>query len=540
MKRRILCMLCIASLCFSAFVNVYAEDSADKQQESANQTSTLTTTDKTVTQDVYNTSSVTDDVYKTPVTDDVYTSDATVSPIDPIVTPTVDDPTPTPTPVKDEIGSVTNISILIDSKPVYIKTFKVNGRVYASLTELCFYFNTDYKVDSAKKLVNILKDKKSVQKSVPQYIKKSSVVELVKLQPGIYNIKVDNIDTYLESFIYLGKSFVPVRYFAELYNRKVDFVTSKNQITIAKIDNPVIGTVNGQPLYKSDFDYFYNGQYEDLAANTPKENLAAEAKKLKQQVFDNIVSLSLVKQNISKEFTTLKDMDYQQINDNIGSIISNNGGIEQIRSILAKSKITYYQFIQDLKINYMNSNYANDLIKNVVATDAELKKYYDDNKASFLEPEKVKAKHILFSTMDQQTQQEYTDEKKEEVKKKAQEVLDSIKAGADFDELMNKYTEDPGTKDMPDNAYTFGKGEMVQEFEDAAFSLKVGEISDLVKSSYGYHIIKVLDKIPAKQLTFDEVKDQIKPQLDEQAKSTYINNLLAKWKASSKIVNSMK
>jgi foldase protein PrsA len=127
----------------------------------------------------------------------------------------------------------------------------------------------------------------------------------------------------------------------------------------------------------------------------------------------------------------------------------------------------------------------------------------------------------------------------EEIENKAKEVLKSIRDGADFDELMNKYGEDPGAKEMPEG-YTFGKGEMVKEFEESAFSMKAGEVSDLVKTVYGYHIIKVVEKIPEKQLLLDEVKKDIKPDLDQKAKSDYLENLLAKWKNISKIKNNVK
>lgn len=103
--------------------------------------------------------------------------------------------------------------------------------------------------------------------------------------------------------------------------------------------------------------------------------------------------------------------------------------------------------------------------------------------------DKVTAKHILIATTDSKTNEPYSDEKKNEAKKLAEETLKKIKNGADFDTLMNELSEDPGTAQNPEG-YTFGKGEMVEPFENAAFALKENEVSEVVESSYGYHIIK--------------------------------------------------
>jgi foldase protein PrsA len=145
-------------------------------------------------------------------------------------------------------------------------------------------------------------------------------------------------------------------------------------------------------------------------------------------------------------------------------------------------------------------------------------------------PEQVRAKHILISVKDESVRQESEN--------KAKDILNKIKAGEDFDKLMNQNSEDPGLKTNP-TGYTFGKGQMVKEFEDTAFSLKVGEVSDLVKTSYGYHIIKVEEKFPQKQQTFDEVKTQIKNAVENKKKTDYLQGLLEKWETESEIINLM-
>jgi len=117
-------------------------------------------------------------------------------------------------------------------------------------------------------------------------------------------------------------------------------------------------------------------------------------------------------------------------------------------------------------------------------------------------------------------------------RKKAEEVLQMIKSGQSFEKLAQKYSEDETTKQKSGDLGYFRKGQMVKEFEDAAFSLNIGEISSVVKTSYGFHIIKVTDR---KQLSLNEVKDEIKSTIESQKKDEYYQSLVEKWKKEAKI-----
>ena len=131
--------------------------------------------------------------------------------------------------------------------------------------------------------------------------------------------------------------------------------------------------------------------------------------------------------------------------------------------------------------------------------------YYEDNEQQYSTPEQVRASHVLLKT-------EGKDDA--EVKKRAEEILAKMKApGADFAKLANEYTEEEAGKTRGGDLDYFGKGQMVPEFEQAAFSMQPGQISDLVKTTFGYHIIKVTEKKAATRRTLEEVKPQIEDQL---------------------------
>lgn len=162
------------------------------------------------------------------------------------------------------------------------------------------------------------------------------------------------------------------------------------------------------------------------------------------------------------------------------------------------------QCYQALNDYYFGENGVN------TPSDEDIQKYYEDNY--------ITAKHILITTVDPASGE--TKRTDEEAKKEAQSILDRINAGEDFDTLMNQYSEDTGLSNNP-NGYTFTEGQMVTEFYDGAKALAEDEVSELVKSNYGYHIIKRI-KLDESQL--DNFKSDI-----VSAISGSMDKLLQQW-----------
>ena len=137
--------------------------------------------------------------------------------------------------------------------------------------------------------------------------------------------------------------------------------------------------------------------------------------------------------------------------------------------------------------------------------DQDAEAYYEENKDSF-KVDEVTASHILV-----------------EKESTAKEILEKLEAGEKFEDLAKQYGTD-GTKDNGGSLGTFGRGQMVKEFEDAAFALEPGEISDIVKTQFGYHIIKVTDKNQGTK-TYEEAKDSIISNLVSQEAQQQISDL---------------
>jgi peptidyl-prolyl cis-trans isomerase D len=162
---------------------------------------------------------------------------------------------------------------------------------------------------------------------------------------------------------------------------------------------------------------------------------------------------------------------------------------------------------------------TNQLRHNVQVSDDQLKVQYQQNIAQYQVPNRVHVEHILFMTVGK------TDAEVDEIRKQAADVLAQVKKGGKFDDLAKKYSQDPGTKDKGGDLGWITQGQTVKEFETTAFGLDKGQVSDLVKTQYGFHIIKVLDKETAHTQPFEQVKDSIRAPMmlteaDKQASDT--------------------
>ncbi|MEA3385697.1 MAG: peptidylprolyl isomerase [Thermodesulfobacteriota bacterium] len=162
---------------------------------------------------------------------------------------------------------------------------------------------------------------------------------------------------------------------------------------------------------------------------------------------------------------------------------------------------------------------------NVKITDDEIETYYKGHVEEFTISESAKARHILLKVP------EGADEKAwAEAESKARDIKKKLENGEDFAELAKKYSDDPGSKNKGGDLGFFTKGSMVPEFESAAFSLKPGEVSDPVKTNFGYHIIEVQEKKAASTKTLAEVQAQIRQNLQKEKQQQLQDALIEKLK----------
>lgn len=228
------------------------------------------------------------------------------------------------------------------------------------------------------------------------------------------------------------------------------------------MENKVLAVVNGREITEMDLDA--------TIMRFPKERQSyLKTENGKNQLLEEMISFELI-YNYAKDSGVENDKEY----------------LKQIEA--AKKEILTQAAISKI-------------MSEVTVTDQEVEDYYRANKETFKEPETVSAKHILVETLE-----------------KAEEVLNEINGGLSFEEAAKQYSSCP-SKAQGGNLGKFGRGQMVPEFENAAFNLNIGIISEPVKTQFGYHLIKVDEKNESSIKPFEEVKVMIKNNLLQQRQS---------------------
>ncbi|MBJ6799183.1 peptidylprolyl isomerase [Geomonas propionica] len=284
--------------------------------------------------------------------------------------------------------------------------------------------------------------------------------------------------------------------------------------------------VNGSVITKLDLDRALKVM---MAQSQVKQPLAADAQKeAEAAVLDQLTSVELLYQEAVK--LEIPDLD-KQINDKVSENRAKFKTDQEFIDALKSVDMTM-QDMQDFtrKDIVINNFIEQKFTAKAAATDAESKKFYEENKDQYFKvPEAVRASHILVSV-----DEKATPEERKRAKEKAEALLKRVKAGEDFAAVAKAESSCPSASQGGDLG-AFGRGEMVPAFEKAAFSMKTGDVSGVVESEFGYHIIKVTDRQEAGAEKFENVKDKIADFLKRQKVQQEVTTLVEQLKKTAKI-----
>lgn len=287
----------------------------------------------------------------------------------------------------------------------------------------------------------------------------------------------------------------------------------------ATSDGDPVAIVNGREVPRSLFERQLQQQlqaYQAQGMEIGEEQMGL----LEQQLVDQLIARELVLQDGESRGIAPSEEDIQA---ELGAIRAQFPDDDAFEAALEQQNLTLEEIERNIAEQIIIEEIIeSDVLTNAEVDEAEAREFYQENPEFFETPDQVRASHILILT------QGASDDERAEARETIETVLSELEAGESFEALAREYSED-GTAEQGGDLGFFGQGQMVPEFEQAAFDLEVGETSGIVETQFGYHIVRVTDRMEAGTQSFDDVRAQIEQFLGQEqqqnAFDSYIERL---------------
>jgi peptidyl-prolyl cis-trans isomerase C len=294
-----------------------------------------------------------------------------------------------------------------------------------------------------------------------------------------------------------------------------------------KQSGEVIAVVEGEEITEGLLAERVEEMKKSMGTRMNPAEMAQMEGSFRNQAFSNLVNFKLLVNEADERGVTVTDSELQARTD---QIIETYQSEEQFDSRLTELGMDREKFnsrlASQMKIDKLLEMETSSM---EAPSGEEVKEYYDSHSAQFEQPEQVKASHILMK-LEEDADQETRKQKRE----KLEAILQDIRNGASFSEQASLYSEGPSKSKGGDLGF-FRRADMVAPFSEAAFALEVGEVSDIVETRYGYHIIKVTDRKKAHTVPFAEVEERISGYLENTDRNEAINDYLTSLREKAEI-----
>jgi len=262
-----------------------------------------------------------------------------------------------------------------------------------------------------------------------------------------------------------------------------------------------VARVNGKVISQKELDIAVQAviaRYARGGRPIPAQQIPA----VQHEILDDMISRELMLEEGQSHPPTNIDAE---VKTQIDKMKAQMGGDEGLAAGLKEAGVTLEDYTRRMRDNIIIQNDMETVVASkITVSPEETKAYYDANREKMKQPEMIRASHILV-----RVSQEASDDIKKAKRAQIDAARSLIKSGEKFSDVARKVSEDPGSAANGGDLGQFGRGQMVPEFEQVAFSLKTNQLSDVVTTQFGYHLIMVTEHTPAKEESYDEVKADI-------------------------------
>jgi peptidyl-prolyl cis-trans isomerase C len=284
--------------------------------------------------------------------------------------------------------------------------------------------------------------------------------------------------------------------------------------------------VNGTVITQAELDSQMKIVIDRLRASGRLPDVS-QLDQIRSQVLENLIARDLLYQECRKKGIKISE---EEVNKQLITLKAQFPNEAEFNNALTRMNLTEASIKEKLARDLALKKLIEDEVApQVTVSNSDIRAFYDNNPEAFKQPERVKASHILIKVDPQADPSQ-----KAEAQKKIDLVQAKLQKGEDFGALAKEYSEGPSGSKGGDLGY-FTRGQMVKPFEDAAFAMKSGEVSGLVETRFGYHLIKVTDKTPEGTMPYDDVKERLGEFLKQKKIQEEVNVYVKRLEEKAKI-----
>ncbi|MBW1679535.1 MAG: peptidylprolyl isomerase [Deltaproteobacteria bacterium] len=287
-----------------------------------------------------------------------------------------------------------------------------------------------------------------------------------------------------------------------------------------------IAVVNGSVISRVDFDREINRVQQRFSKGGKALN-DSQLSEIKKEVLENFINFELLYQESQKKGIRVDEM---AANEQFNLMKQRFPSEAEFKSMLSKTGLSEAEIKSKLKQEMTIQQFIDmQFGQKATVSDKEVRTYYDNHPDFFKQPEQVHARHILIKVDPQADESQ-----KAAARKKLEKIQQKLQKDEDFAAIAKEFSQCPSSEKGGDLGY-FKRGQMVKSFGETAFSLKTGEVSDIVETRFGYHLIKGIDKKPETTIAYEEIKDRIRENLKQEKVKKEVTQYVEKLKKKAKV-----